>query len=236
MIKGLIDKLLRRPSKPNVSTPPQNAAAPVGDDDHHDNDSARFGRWLTADDANNPFGIEGFDCRVFTQSMLSTTSDPRIAESFLAERKRLVIDDPAALPEGATEAACGLSYVYRGEVEDGALCKAATMEEKWDIYLRGDRLHFCRSWTGQLVFAAAFAHGDDTISIDRIWTSGAPDFSIRQIDYLIRSHLFRTPAAHPLPDDLPREPQAIAAYSFSQYGKRCGFGVYDDTVRVFFRE
>ncbi len=236
MIKGLIDKLLRRPSKPNVSTPPQNAAAPVGDDDHHDNDSARFGRWLTADDANNPFGIEGFDCRVFTQSMLSTTSDPRIAESFLAERKRLVIDDPAALPEGATEAACGLSYVYRGEVEDGALCKAATMEEKWDIYLRGDRLHFCRSWTGQPVFAAAFAHGDDTISIDRIWTSGAPDFSIRQIDYLIRSHLFRTPAAHPLPDDLPREPQAIAAYSFSQYGKRCGFGVYDDTVRVFFRE
>lgn len=236
MIKGLIHKLLRRPSEPNVSTPPQNAAASVGDDDDRDNDAARFGRWLTADDANNPFGVEGFDCRVFTQSMLSTTSDPRIAESFLAERQRLVIDDPAALPEGATETACALSYAYGGEVEDGALCKAATMEEKWDIYLRGDRLHFCRSWTGQLIFAATFAHRDDTISIDRIWTSGTPDFSIRQIDYLIRSHLFRTPAAHPLPDDLPREPHAIAAYSFSQYGKRCGFGVYGDTTRVFFRE
>lgn len=230
MIKAFIDKLLRRPSKPTVSTPLQNASPPVEDDG-----STQFGRWLTADDPDNPFGIEGFDCRVFTQSMLSTTSNPRIAETFLAERRRLVIDDPAMLPEGATEAACALSYAYRGEAGDGALCKAATMEEKWDIYLCGDRLHFCRSWTGQPVFVAAFAHHDDTISIDRIWTSGAPDFSIRQIDYLIRSHLFRTPAAHPLPDDLPREPHAIASYSFSQYGKRCGFGVYGDTTRIAFR-
>ncbi|MBP6749060.1 MAG: hypothetical protein KA144_05430 [Xanthomonadaceae bacterium] len=231
MIKALIAKLLRRPSEPTVSTPPQNASPPVEDDG-----SSQFGRWLTADDPDNPFGVAGFDCRAFTQSMLSTTSDSRIAESFLAERQRTVVENPHALPDGAAETASSLSYAYRGEIADGAICKAATMEEKWDIYLHGERLYFCRSWTGQLIFAASFAHRDDTISIDRIWTSDAPEFSILQIDYLIRSHLFRTPAAHPLPDDLPREPQAIASYSFSQYGKRCGFGVYGDTTQVFFRE
>lgn len=230
MIKAFIDKLLRRPSKPAVSTPPRNASPRV------ENDGAtQFGRWLAADDPNNPFGVTGFDCRAFTKSMLSTTSDPRIAESFLTERQRTAVENPDALPDGAVETACALSYAYRGEIADGAICKAATMEEKWDIYLRGDRLYFCRSWTGHVIFAATFAHRDDTIAIDRIWTSDAPEFSILQVDYLIRSHLFRTPAAHPLPEDLPREPQAIAAYSFSQYGKRCGFGVYGDTTRFFSR-
>lgn len=230
MIKNLFAALFDRRSKRTVTTPQQSADAPVDDDA-----SAQFGRWLTADDADNPFGVAGFDCRIFTQSMLSTTSDPRIAESFLAERQRTAVEDAGRLPEDAVEAACALSYAYRGEVADGALCKAATMEEKWDIYLRDGRLYFCRSWTGQLVFAAAFAHRDEVISIDRIWTSDAPEFSIRQIDYLVRSHLFRNPAAHPLPGDLPREPQAIASYSFSQYGKRCGFGVYGDSTSALFR-
>jgi hypothetical protein len=32
--------------------------------------------------------------------------------------------------------------------------KAAVMEEKWDVYRRGNYLYFTRSWTGDLVFAA----------------------------------------------------------------------------------
>jgi hypothetical protein len=37
--------------------------------------------------AANPFGIEIWDGRSFTQTMISTTGDPRLAESFLALRR-----------------------------------------------------------------------------------------------------------------------------------------------------
>jgi hypothetical protein len=241
MIKRLLDRILgRRGEATSLSSDtrsaassemPQQQSSATADTE----DAAPFGRWLAADDADNPFGVEGFDCRAFSQSMLSTTSDARVAESFLAQRNRLSIEDPEALPEDAHEATCGLVYAYRGEIADGALCKASVMEEKWDIYLHGDHLYFCRSWTGQLSVVAQFEQGDGTLAIHRIWTAGDAEFSRRQIDYLIRSHLLHQPAPHPLPDDLPRDPHTLAMYSFSQYGKRCGFGVYGDTTRISFR-
>jgi hypothetical protein len=116
--------------------------------------------------------------------MLSTTSDARVAESFLAQRNSLSVEDPGALPENAYETSCELVYAYRGEIADGALCKASGMEEKWDIYLHNDRLYFCRSWTGQLSFVAQFKQNDDALAIHRLWTAGDAEFSRRQIDYL----------------------------------------------------
>lgn len=167
--------------------------------------------------------------------MRAVTQDQKIAESFLTLRQSVGAEYKGVLPEQAVELDCDLRYEYAGEVAEGILYKASQMEEKWDIYLYGDRIYFCRSWTGALVFVAEFTATGSEIVISRIWAAGEltePDstFAIRQVDYLIKSHIFGRAVPHPLPENLPREPQTVGLHSFSQYGSMCCFATYEDTI------
>ena len=189
-------------------------------------------RWLTKDDAENPFTLDGFDCYAFVSSMLSTTKDPDIAGSFVSLRSADGQSMRGSLPEDEMEIPCSLSYEYGGETVDGVLFKSAAMEEKWDIYLYDRRAYFCRSWTGSLSFVAEITPEEKLLRIFRMWASRSenPRFAIEQVDYLIKSHLYRMRVPHPLPLELLREPNAVAMYSFSQYGRLCCFGVFDSTL------
>ena len=192
-------------------------------------------RWLAEDDVANPFNVGGFDCLAFVRSMRAVTQDQKIAESFLTLRYTVGAEYKGKLPEQAVELACDLRYEYAGEVAEGILYKSSQMEEKWDIYLYDNRIYFCRSWTGALSFVAEFSTTGSEIVISRIRAAGEPEetesgFAIQQVDYLIKSHLFRRPVPHPLPQNLPREPEAVGVYSFSQYGNVCCFATYDDTI------
>lgn len=191
-------------------------------------------RWLTKEDPENPFVLEGFDCYGFTSSMLSTTKDQDVARSFLALRSE---DGQAlrdTLPEDGVEIPCLLSYAFGGETRDGILFKSAVMEEKWDIYLYDNRVYFCRSWTGTLAFVAELAQDDNAFRMSRVWAPGSNDsaMSVRQVDYLVKSHLYKRRVLHPLPDELERDPDVVAMYSFSQYGRLCCFGSYEDTLGI----
>lgn len=106
------------------------------------------------------------------------------------------------------------------------------MEEKWDIYLYDGRVYFSRSWTGTLAFVAELTEDDDALRIARIWAPGSnePTHSVRQVDYLVKSHLYKRRVPHPLPDDLEKDPDVVAMYSFSQYGRLCSFGSFGDTL------
>ena len=201
-------------------------------------DNASFlPQWLAKDDPANPFNVEGFDCLAFVRSMRAVTQDPKIAESFLTLRQTIGREYTGKLPEDAVELACDLRYEYAGEVAEGILCKSSQMEEKWDIYLYGDRIYFCRSWTGALVFVAEFSATGSEIVISRIWaarelTGTDSTLVVQQADYLIKSHVMRRAVPHPLPENLPREPETVGAYSFSQYGSVCCFATYEDTTRA----
>ena len=192
-------------------------------------------RWLAKDDEGNPFNVGGFDCLAFVNSLLATTDKQAIAESYLSLRNSVGDEYKIKLPEQAGELACDLRYAYPGEVSEGVLFKAKQMEEKWDIYLYGDRIYFCRSWTGELIFVAEFSGTGTEIVIGRIWATkeGADtdeQLAIRQVDYLIKEHLFNRHVPHPLPGSIPNEPQAVGLYSFSQYGNKCCFATYEDTI------
>jgi hypothetical protein len=205
-------------SQPNV-TPPQSQEIPLI-------------RWLAKEDPESPFVVDGFDCYGFTSSMLSTTKDQDIARSFVALRSEDGQTLRNRLPEDSVELPCSLSYAYEGAISDGILFKSATMEEKWDIYFYDGRLYFCRSWTGTLAFVAELTSHNHALRISRVWASASsePALSIRQVDYLIKSHLYKSRVPHPLPDDLERDPEVVAMYSFSQYGRLCCFGSFEDTL------
>jgi len=195
-------------------------------------DETSLARWLTKDNPDNPFILEGFDCYGFVRSMLSTTKDPDIAASFVSLRAVDGQGVRGSLPEDAIEIPCSLSYESDGETSDGILFKSAVMEEKWDIYLYDGRVYFCRSWTGLLALVAEITPAEKSLHVARIWAARAaePALAIQQVDYLIKSHLYRRQAPHPLPSDLQRDPSTVAMYSFSQYGKLCCFGSFESTL------
>lgn len=193
-------------------------------------------RWLGKDDPRNPFNADGYDCLAFVRSMLSTTKDQDIAAKFVALRSSVGGNHAGQMPESATAIEHRLVYPGGG-VSDGALFKAQRMEQKWDIYLYGDSLYFCRSWSDTLVFRAKFSTTANSLAVETVWANveaieGGRDQALRQVDYLIKNHLLRRAVPHPLPATLQNDPNTIGLYSFSQYGHECCFGTYADTLRT----
>jgi len=187
----------------------------------------------------NPFGVEIWDCSAFTQTMMSTTGDPAVAASFVSRRSSTGVecrDQPIAagvtgLPATDVETIlCDLQYSYQGEVLDGVLFRAECMEEKWDIDLYSPYLYFVRSWGGQLIYRATLRSEPGFVRVTQIEVARGEDahFNRQVVDFLIKSHLFRQDVPHPLPRTLPQEPEKIAVWSFSSFGRRCRYGAYAD--------
>ena len=210
-------------------------------------DEAPGYRWLSAADEQNPFTIDGYDCLGYVSSLVTTTSDVSIAESFVAMRESGGLEYVNTFPNQPVQLSLDLVYPLMGEVADGIVFKAAQMEEKWDVYWYAPYLYFCPSWTGQLVFAIQFEILP--APAERILANNTPltfcarsvliakdsakddeGFIVRQVDYLIKRFLFRRRVPHPLPPDLERDAETAAAYSFSVYGNMCCFGSFEDTL------
>lgn len=191
-----------------------------------------FGRWLEKEHTENPFIVEGFNCLHFIQSMLATTRDPNIVASFTRLRQSMGSEHIGKLPNNSIEILCHLEYPCSKDLVNGRAFGALSMEQKWDIYLYDNRLYFCRSWTGLLVYVASCVAQDGILTISNIW--GAKDiekeYAIRQVDYLIKSHLCGHRVPHPLPNGLLRNPQVVALYSWKTYGNLCFFGTFEDTL------
>lgn len=206
----------------HAATPTPSAAAPIPEV-----------RWLGKDDPKNPFTVDGYDCRI-VRDMQSITTDKDVAATFIALRRSVGQNHSGQLPASATAIEHRLVYPCGG-IADGVVFKSKQMEQKWDIYLYGDRLYFCRSWTDALVFVATFSTTADSLAIETIWAAaeameGGREHVVRQVDYLIKSHLFRRVVPHPLPDMLQKDPSSIGLYSFNQFGNVCCFGTFADTL------
>lgn len=192
--------------------------------------------WRAKDDPENPFDANGYDCQAFASSMLSTTSDPAVADSYCEQRASDGRDRIGMVPPDAVALDCRLAYRLTEAIAEGPVFKASHMEEKWDLYLYADRLYFCRSWTGGLVFVAHCTASDTQLAITQILASSSGPgmdyrYIVRQVDYLIRSHLLEQTLPHPLPTGFDRDPKAVGLFSFSQYGRRCCFGTFEETLR-----
>jgi hypothetical protein len=191
--------------------------------------------WL--DKTSNPFGVRCLDCRIFSRSMLSTTKDPNVAAQFSALRKSTGTQYIGTLPPNVVTVRCDLSYPHNGQSKDGPLFTAEVMEDKWDIFLYDGYLCFVRSWTGDLVFRAKISFTMSQANITVIdanaqVASQNSAYIVQQVDFLIKSHLYKREVPHPLPADLPNEIQPIALYSFSQYGRWASFATYEDTSQI----
>jgi hypothetical protein len=168
-------------------------------------------------------------------SRISTTTDPRVADSFLEARIGVGAHHKGQLPDDAMCLECAMTYELAGPLEEGVVFRATEMEDKWDIFRQGDRILFCRSWTGQLALLAEIGHDGSSLAIHRVWATSKmdhddPELPVRQVDYLIRSHALGRMVPHPLPSGLPRRAQDVGDYSFAIFGRKCGFGSFENTM------
>jgi hypothetical protein len=208
-------------ASPDPSTQPSDPRDPALD-------PATYVRWVPADE--NPFGVEVLDCALFVRSMVATTSNPEIANRF-AESRGSRGEHCQGVTGGATYA-CQLAYPYDRHAE-GPVFMAQQMEDKWDIFLVGGRLCFCRSWTGAVIYRAEIAFDASraiVTSIHSLVDRDQPDDPVATVDFLIKSHVFGLVAPHPLtgaPSDQERD---LAYWSFSAFGRRGVFGTLDDVT------
>jgi len=192
-------------------------------------------RWVSASD--NPLGVDLLDCRSFSQSMLAVTKDPKIAESYATLRGSSGEHYRGRTPEDSKTCDCDLRYPHQGDTRDGPIFKAEVMEDKWDIYLYDGDLYFARSWTGELEYRAKIVIREDGAHVIAVTARAAldeadPSYSVAVVDYLIRSHLYRLPVPHPLPESIGKDPRQLALFSFSRYGRHGRFGTFADTTQL----
>jgi hypothetical protein len=186
--------------------------------------------WLRG--ADSPFGIDVLDCREVTQGMISATSDPDVADTFMRLRQADGVDYRGKDPTDALESDENLEYRLEDQPPDGPLVKATSMEDKWDIYLFRPDLCFVRSWTGDLAYRARVRFGDGTVRVECITRppDESPDYARRVVDFLIKSHLYGQLLPHPVPESVPVADAAM--YSSAMFGRNCGFASYEDTTVV----
>jgi len=192
--------------------------------------------WIESED--NRFGIRILDCRTIVGNLTAWTSNKDIAETYNllrtsdgTEHVGQELDDGVVVP-------VDLQFPYNGKHDEGPVFKAAAMEDKWDMYLHGDRLYISRSWTGQLCFLADCAFKTDRVKIFRVvackeFAEGEPAYVERLVDFLVKSHMSNMEVPHPLPKSkCDLSANELAQYSFSVFGRRALFGTFEETKNI----
>ncbi len=193
-------------------------------------------KWV--DRSQNQFGVSLLDLRSSANGSTAWTTSRDIVETFARLRKTDGAEYVGMLPDDQVEFESNLDFAYSGAHEEGPVFKARAMEDKWDMYVYGDRLYISRSWTGQLCFVAQCEFKADKVEIRKIiaektFISGDLQHAARTVDFLIKSHLSNTVAPHPLPARLKDKPPGeLAAYSFEIFGRRGLFGSFEETIGI----
>jgi hypothetical protein len=189
--------------------------------------------WIDAE--QSPYKVRVLDCRSVCGRMLSSTKDPAIVARFVQLRASRGEEYRGQVPTNCLHAPCDLRYRSEGKILDGPFFKAKTMEDKWDIYVYDGSVYFVRSWRGELSFRAKWETLPGEVVISSIDADSVPinadmALAIRQVDFLVKSHILRREVPHPLPADFTQDLQAIVIYSFANFGRSASFATYADTT------
>ena len=191
--------------------------------------------WL--DPQDTPLGVRALDCRPTAFGLISTTKDESLGQRFLELRTSTGEELIGTMPDDAITVPEELHYPHNDQAApDGCAFRSQCMEDKWDAFILDGRLYLSRSWRGDLVYGAGIRFGAEAvisgIQADRRACEGNPRMALRQVDYLVRSHLLQLPVAHPVPSSVGDDAIEIALYSFSMYGRRGIFASFEDTTKA----
>ena len=124
------------------------------------------------------------------------------------------------------------------------------MEDLWNIYHSEGYLYFFRSWSNDLRYRAKIEISQRALQVTSLqvagqvipnaphvaalnkadrWLEDDPELPLRQVDFLIKSHMFRFEAPCPLPKSVSDDTGHIGHYVLAEYGRWGGFASHEDT-------
>lgn len=211
MVWGFLKSLVGRPK----STPPAPTAAA--------NQKAPDIPWIEA--ADNPWGVRVLDVQSVTQGMVSTSKDRQCAVNAISFGK----DDGTGFigknPSIARTIPANLRFPIDRVLLDGALFIPSEMEHKWALYFHKCQIICVRSWTRDVQLTADVRLQGDEAEITQIQGAFTDErqptaFTIRTMDYLLRSHALGEVYPVPLPPGVESDPFGAAMYCMSLFGNK----------------
>ena len=178
--------------------------------------------------ADNPWGMPVLDVRRTTQGMISTTEDPQCAANALSFGQ----DDGTGFigvdPPVARQVRARLRFRIDRMLADGALFIPQEMEHKWALYFHRRRIICIRSWSRCVKTVSDVRFDGDFVEVTAIRgifgsEDEEPDFTIRVLDFLLRSHALDMVYPAPLPHGIEQVPADAALWCMSWFGNRAHF-------------
>jgi hypothetical protein len=188
-------------------------------------------QWLEA--ANNPWGVPVLDVRPITLGTLSTSSNPECASNAISfgqdDGIGFLGDEP---PVNRIVKTC-LRFRRDRLLAEGGLFIPSEMEHKWALYFHQRQILCIRSWLRKVNAIAEVEQADDYVEITSIRGSFSdedekPEFTVRVLDYLLRSHALGLVFPAPLPEGLEKEPRTAALWCMSNFGKFAWFATPEE--------
>lgn len=176
-------------------------------------------------ESESPWAVPLFDVRPFTLNMMSTSQDPQCAAnavSFGQDDGTSFIGQATLVPRSVP---ISLHFRLSGPLHEGVLFTPRAMEEKWAIFFRQQKIICVRSWTRQVAIVAHVRITQGMLEIQQVEGSfsgedESPEFTLRMLDCLLRTHVQDVPFPVPLPDFLANDPLRAAMWCFSTFGNR----------------
>jgi Ankyrin repeats (3 copies)/Ankyrin repeat len=180
-------------------------------------------KWIEATD--NPWGVRVLDVRPVTLTMLSTSTDPQCATNAVSFGNDDGTGFIGQAPVSERIVETSLRFPVDRALFDGVLFVPRAMEHKWALFFHQGELIAVRSWSRTVALVARVETRDGHVEITRI--RGAmcaidetPDFTVRALDYLLRSHALHDLYPAPLPPGIEADAKAAALWCMSAFGNQ----------------
>ena len=182
--------------------------------------------WIEATD--NPWGVRVLDVRPITLNMLSNSSDPQCASNAISfgqdDGRSFIGEDPPV----RSIIKASLRFPIDGTLADGVLFVPRDMEHKWALFYHRGTIICVRSWLRKVQVVAHVEQSRDHVEITNVCGKFSdedeePDFTIRAVDYLLRSHALEETYPVPLPTGMESDPGSAALWCMSKFGNRAWF-------------
>jgi hypothetical protein len=178
--------------------------------------------WIPAD--RNPWHVPVLDVRPVTQCSVSASKIRQEAVNAVSFGQDDGTGFTTHVPETTRSIPAELSYRFDRVLAAGVLFVPSTMEHRWALFYHGGRILCIRSWQRKLIVSAEVECGNDGVARVRtiqgtfVDEKEEPEFTIRALDFLIRSHALGIIFPAPLPAGSEKSPKESALWCMSLYG------------------
>jgi len=186
--------------------------------------------WL--EDADNPWGVPVLDVRPVTQTMISSSKDPKYATNLVECSRETGTAYIGKQPPVDRTIETGLKYPIERMLAVGILFSPLEMEHKWALFYYGGEIICVRSWLREVRVVAQVEEHEDFVEVTSIGgtfgdRSEDPDWTERALDFLLRSHALGIAHPAPLPPGMQLEPEETAMWCMSVFGCMALFAAPD---------